>query len=101
MVAPLIAAEACVTFSNGAVHRGKKAIEAAYSHNFEMIKSERYVMSEVHWVFQSDETAIYTFRFEWTGIINGESMSGAGHGTTVLIKENESWVLMAEQLGRG
>ena len=49
-VRPLIHQNATVTFSNGAVHKGKTAVRIAYENNFETIKNETYTVSNVHWV---------------------------------------------------
>jgi hypothetical protein len=35
-VEPLIHADACVTFSDGTVHRGKVAVQKAFEHNFSL-----------------------------------------------------------------
>ena len=41
-VAPLVHGDACVTFSNGAVHRGKPEVGRAFEKNFTLIKDETY-----------------------------------------------------------
>ncbi len=97
-VAPLIHSDACVTFTNGSVHKGIKAIEDAYTRNFSLIKNEEYAITEVNWIKADDATAVYTFRFKWTGIINGQPASGAGRGTAVIVKHDGRWQLLAEHL---
>ncbi len=99
-VAPLIAEKACVTFSDGSVHSGKAAIQAAFERNFSLIKSEAYKVSDVRWLHQGAETAVYTFSFSWKGIINGQLASGQGVGSSVLLWENDRWVLLVEHLGK-
>lgn len=99
-VAPLIDDEACVTFSTGSVHKGIVAIQQAYERNFALIKNEEYTISDVHWLHQSDDMAVYVFSFNWQGIINGERASGVGHGTAVIKQSKGSWKLLAEHLGR-
>ena len=98
-VEPLVHAEACVTFSNGSVHKGKAAVQKAFEHNFSLIKDEHYFMSNVHWVLKTAETAIYLFEFSWSGIIDGKSAQGAGRGTSVLINVDDRWQLLIEHLG--
>lgn len=98
-VEPLVHAEACVTFSNGTVHKGKAAVQKAFEHNFSLIKDETYSMRDVHWVLISDLMAVYLFEFNWSGIINGKPAQGAGRGTSVLIKEDGAWRLLVEHLG--
>lgn len=98
-VEPLVHAEACVTFSNGTVHKGKAEVRKAFEHNFSLIKDETYSMRDVHWVLKNDLTAVYLFEFNWSGIINGKPAQGAGRGTSVLIKEDGAWRLLVEHLG--
>ena len=56
-------------------------------------------MSDVHWVYEGEETAVYHFRYQWSGWINGQKAGGAGIGTTTLVKEGGKWLLIAEHLG--
>lgn len=98
-VEPLIHEDACVTFSNGAVHKGRTEVRKAFEKNFSLIKDETYVITNVHWVLRSLETAVYLFDFNWNGIINDQPASGSGRGTSVLIKENDKWKLLVEHLG--
>lgn len=98
-VEPMINTNACVTFSNGTVHKGKAAVKKAFESNFSFIKDETYSMANVHWVLKSAETAVYLFEFQWSGIINGKPANGSGRGTSVLIKEGDRWLLLVEHLG--
>lgn len=98
-VEPLVHKDACVTFSNGAVHKGKSAVKAAFEKNFSLIKDEEYSISNVHWVMKGNETAVYLFEFNWSGIINDKPATGSGKGTSVLVKENDQWKLLVEHLG--
>jgi len=99
-VEPLIAANASVTFSTGAVHEGKAAVKAAFERNFELIKSEEYQIKNVRWLFANESTAVYLFDFSWKGIMNNQLIGGEGMGTSVLIREEDKWVLLAEHLGK-
>ena len=98
-VEPLVHTDACVTFSNGTVHKGKAEVQKAFENNFALIKDEKYSITNVHWVMKSPETAVYLFEFNWSGIINDKPASGAGRGTSVLIKSGEKWQLLVEHLG--
>ena len=98
-VDPLVHKDACVTFSNGTVHKGKRQVQKAFEANFSVIKDEQYSISNVHWVMKSAETAVYLFEFNWSGIINEKPASGSGRGTSVLIKEADRWLLLVEHLG--
>jgi ketosteroid isomerase-like protein len=98
-VEPLVHPEACVTFSNGAAHKGRQAMQAAFEKNFASIKDETYSMTNVHWVMKTDETAVYLFDFHWSGIINDKPASGSGRGTSVIVREGDQWLLLVEHLG--
>lgn len=98
-VEPLVHADACVTFSNGAVHKGRLAVKAAFEKNFSLIKNEKYSMTNLHWAMKDDATAVYLFDFQWSGIINDKPASGGGRGTSVLVSEDGRWQLLVEHLG--
>jgi ketosteroid isomerase-like protein len=98
-VEPLLHENACVTFSSGAVHRGKEAVGRAFTGNFEGISDEVYKISNVHWVRADAVYAVYLFDFEWSGTIDGKPASGAGRGTSVLVSCQDGWKLLVEHLG--
>lgn len=97
-VEPLIHPGACITFSNGEVLKGVGAIRAAYERNFTIIKNEDYQMTNLHWVLKNDTTAVYIFDYSWKGTIHAQPAGGTGRGTAVIIFDEGSWKLMAEQL---
>ncbi len=99
VVAPLIADDARVVFSDGTLLAGKEAIRAAYERNFASIEGEEFRVSNIHWLLKSDQAAAYMFEFHWTGLIQGRVASGSGRGTTVLERRDGIWVLVGEQLG--
>jgi ketosteroid isomerase-like protein len=100
-VDPLVHDEVCVTFSSGAVHKGRVAVRRAFEANFASIEDERYRVSNVHWVMRSERTAVYLFDFEWSGRIQGRPAQGKGRGTSVLARDGEEWKLLVEHLGPG
>lgn len=98
-VESLVHNNACVTFSDGTVHKGKSEVRSAFERNFSLIKDERYLITNVHWVAIGSEMAVYLFDFSWSGMINDRQASGSGRGTSVLIKEEDKWQLLVEHLG--
>lgn len=100
MVSPLIADHAHITFSTGKQLKGKTEIAAAYRHNFSVIKNEKFLIENIEWVEKNEQWAVYTFSYQWQGIIGGAEASGNGIGTAVLKNENNRWILVAEQLGK-
>ena len=57
-------------------------------------------MTDVFWVFRTKDVAVYLFSYEWTGTVNGRPAAGEGRGTSVLIRDHDEWLLVAEHLGR-
>jgi ketosteroid isomerase-like protein len=100
-VEPLMHPDVTVTFSSGAVHRGRKAVGEAFSRNFESIADERYALSDVEWVSRGEAHAVCTYRFDWSGLVDGKPASGHGRGTTVLERADGGWLVLAEHLGPG
>ena len=98
-IEPLVAEDACVTFSNGTVHEGRTAVKAAFTRNFSLIKNERYEIQNPRWIRRGDSMAVLLFDFAWRGIINGQGTAGAGRGTHVLVRDRSEWKLLVEHLG--
>ncbi len=99
-VDPLFHDNACVTFSNGAIHMGKSKVRIAFEKNFSMIKNEEYSIQNVRWILKKESMAAFVFEFYWEGIINENLTKGNGIGTTVLINENGKWILLTENLSK-
>jgi len=98
---PLVHDEVCVTFSTGAVHKGKAAVRRAFETNFASIEEETYAISNVHWVLRSEAFAVYLFDFRWSGRIDGQPARGGGRGSSVLVRVDGDWKLLVEHLGPG
>lgn len=98
-VKPLIHEDATVIFSNGSIHEGKTNVKTAFEKNFSSIKGEKYTIKNVRWMHVSESIAVYLFDFYWEGFINDIFKTGAGQGSSVIIYENEKWVLLTEHLG--
>ena len=90
--------DVCVTFSTG-TFKGKSDVQVAFERNFKLIKDEVYTISDLHWVFQSNDSATCLYNFHWQGLINDQPMSGGGRGTSVLIRANDKWLIIVEHLG--
>ena len=97
-VEPLIHENCVATFSEG-TYKGKQEVESAFRSTFQLIKEERYTISNVDWVLKTNELAVLVFNFKWSGLIHGQHMSGGGRGTSTLINCNGQWQLLAEHLG--
>jgi len=98
-VDPLVHDDVCVTFSDGRRFEGRPAVQAAFETNFGVIRDETYSVSDLRWLRRGDDHAVYVFRFAWSGVIGGKAASGAGRGTTVLVRVGDRWQMLAEHLG--
>jgi uncharacterized protein (TIGR02246 family) len=96
-LAPLIAPDAVYWFTDGS-HRGRDAILAAISQTFAIIRDETYRIADLDWVVVGGNHAVCRYRFAWTGTIDGQSRSGSGRGTNVLVKTNGTWQMLHEHL---
>lgn len=99
-VLPLVSSDVCVTFSDGGKHIGVDAVEKAYTKNFESIKGEHFVIENVLWIKRELDYAAYFFDYQWSGMVKGQYVSGKGVGTTIIVKEGEKWLLLAEHLSK-
>ena len=97
-ISPLIHDNCVATFSEG-TYKGKLQIESAFRKTFDLIKDEAYKLSSIHWAMKTESIAVFTYNFNWSGIINGESASGGGRGTSTIINNDGKWQLIAEHLG--
>jgi RimJ/RimL family protein N-acetyltransferase/ketosteroid isomerase-like protein len=90
--------EACFLFSEG-TYFGRKAIGAAIAHTFATIKDETYRISDVQWIYRSPDAALCTYQFNWTGMIDCQSCSGEGRGTSLFTRNSCGWQIKHEHLG--
>ncbi len=88
-------------YSNGSAHCGKSAVRAAIKANFDSIRDDTYATHDHIWLAQSDIAAACTYRFDWTGTMDGKQVGGRGRGTTVLRRESDGWRIVHEHLSQG
>lgn len=98
MIDPLIHPNCAVTFTNG-TYKGKSEVEGIFRKNFDLIKEEDYKISDVYFVIEEANYAIFIFKYTWSGLIHGQPAEGGGRGTSVLVKDNGGWQLISEHLG--
>lgn len=97
-VSPLIHNDCVAVFSEG-TYVGKAQVEKAFKKTFELIKEEKYRLSDVYWVTKTENFAVFICNFHWSGIIHGQQASGYGRGTSTIINNHGCWQLIAEHLG--
>ncbi len=98
-VKPLIHEDAVFWFNDGS-YLGIDAIEGAFTATFELIKDEKYWLTNLDWISKSDDAACCHYQFNWEGIIDGNHCAGGGRGTSVLKKTDGSWQVVHEHLSR-
>ncbi len=97
----LIDDHAVYLFSDESVHIGKDAIEKVLRRNFDLILDEHYSIDNLTWLVDSGEVAACVYDFSWSGVINEETASGSGRGTTVLKGSASGWKVVHEHLSKG
>lgn len=97
-VEPLLHQDICVTFSTG-TFKGKTEVRKAFEANFSTIEEEQYSIADLYWIYRESEAAVCIYSFSWKGLVNGQEKSGAGRGTSVLVKVENQWKLITEHLG--
>lgn len=98
MVEPLMHDDVCVTFSSG-TFKGKADVQQAFEKTFALIKDEKYSISNIHWVYSDNKSAVCIYNFNLEGIINGQQSSGGGRGTSALLCADGKWQIITEHLG--
>jgi len=99
-VSPLVHEDVCFTFSNGAFYKGKAEAQKAFEKNFALIEDEKYAISDIHWVRKSNQYAVFTYTFHWSGVVDGKLAGGEGRGTSVIVNREGKWLLLAEHLSK-
>jgi hypothetical protein len=97
-VAPLIHEQCVATFGEG-TFIGKVEVESAFRETFSLISEEKYTISNIHWIQETDNFAAFIFQYSWSGIVDHKFTSGSGRGTSILTNENGRWQLICEHLG--
>ena len=78
---------------------GKQAIERAIRATFERIQDESYRIQDVRWIHVAADCALCTYRFVWSGVIDGVASQGGGRGTSLLVASANGWKVKHEHLG--
>lgn len=97
-ISPCFSEGAVVVFSEG-TFVGKPEIEIAFRRTFDLIKDETYQIENLLWVDVQESSALCTYTFKWTGRVGGQSRSGQGRGTSLLVRQGSSWKIKHEHLG--
>lgn len=98
-IAPYVDTDATFWFTDGSFH-GHDQIRQACERTWAAIPDEQYWLDHVVWIADGETAASCIYRFNWTGIVAGTSVSGSGRGTTVFARRDSSWLIVHEHLSR-
>ncbi|MCC5806726.1 MAG: nuclear transport factor 2 family protein [Opitutales bacterium] len=98
LVKELIHEDAVFIFTES-TFRGRDEIRQAFEKTFDLIKEEKFWITDLNWVAEADHLASCEYLFNWEGVIHGTPSSGGGRGSSVLIKTNDGWKIILEHLG--
>jgi len=97
LLRPLIADDAVYWFTDGSFV-GIAMIRDAITTTFNTIQHEVYSIKDVEWIVNEETTAVCRYRFEWSGIVDGNEKHGEGRGTNVMVKRDGAWRMLHEHL---
>ncbi|MFS8159320.1 MAG: DUF4440 domain-containing protein [Candidatus Roizmanbacteria bacterium] len=96
-VNPLIAEKAVFTFTEG-VFEGKEAIKKAFEDTWQIIRKEKYSVTDVKWIKKGYRNAVYEYIFKSDGWVKGKRQVRKGKGTNILKRMSGSWRILKEYL---
>lgn len=96
-VKPFIADDATYWFTDGSF-TGIGEIQAAVEATFDKIQDEDYRIEDLRWVISNDSAAVCTYKFTWSGTVDGIAKQGSGRGTNILKKQDGGWRIVHEHL---
>lgn len=97
----LLAEDAVLFYSNGTAIRGSEAFSAVMSASWAVVTDYSYSTLDSAWIAEGETAAAVIYSFNWSGVVRGEAVSGAGRGTRVFRKADSGWVIAHEHLSTG
>jgi ketosteroid isomerase-like protein len=73
-------------------------IEDYFNNTWDLIKDEKYSITDIHWIAIESTLATCLYRYHWEGYHNGNFISGKGNATNVFKKVNNKWKIIHEHL---
>lgn len=77
---------------------GVSEVRGYFERTWAMIPDETYWAEDIEWVALSEDTAVATYTYHWSGTINGQERSGSGRATNVFTRTPHGWRLTHEHL---
>lgn len=73
------------------------AAQRYFEHTWSVVQDERYAAVDVAWRVPTPTTAIASYTYRWTGLVDGQRRSGSGRATNVFVTDPAGrWVLAHE-----
>ncbi len=99
---PLLTDDVVLFYSNGTAILGKAAFAEVMTASWKVVENYRYATLNQIWLAQSDAAAAVIYSFEWSGLVRGAEVNGAGRATRVFRKDGaEGWRIVHEHLSTG
>ncbi|MFD6294320.1 YybH family protein [Streptomyces sp. NPDC060235] len=96
-VVQFIADDAVYWFSNGSF-RGLASVKSAIEQTFATSLNEVYEVQDLEWPVVTTDLAVCRYQFAWRGEVAGQSRSGRGRGTNVIVMRDGRWQIVHEHL---
>ncbi|MFD6819885.1 YybH family protein [Streptomyces sp. NPDC060085] len=96
-VVQFIADDAVYWFSNGSF-RGLPSVKSAIEQTFATSLNEVYEVQDLEWPVVTTDLAVCRYQFAWRGEVAGQSRSGRGRGTNVIVMRDGRWQIVHEHL---
>jgi ketosteroid isomerase-like protein len=97
LLVPLISQDCKFWFTSG-TFQGHEQCRNAFEKTWKMIKDEKYWLTDIEWIAESETAAVCTYTFNWKGFIEDKPYEGRGRGTSCFRKEENGWKIVHEHL---
>jgi ketosteroid isomerase-like protein len=88
----------CTFWFTSGTFEGLEQSRKAFEKTWNMIKDEKYWLTDIEWIAESESVAVCTYTFHWKGVIENKSCEGKGRGTSCFRKMDNIWKLAHEHL---
>lgn len=94
---PLISEQCNFWHPTGTCH-GMAEARKGFERAWEMIQDKRSEFSKADWIVESESTAICTYTYFYSGVVENQKIYEKVHGTTCFRLEEDRWKIFHEHL---